>query len=418
MNRQLYIDGLPLFDLVLTDEEDMMTCISIVDDPAVQRDFLAFKSNERMVFRVDVERCITGVAIRADVPIYRRNGDYEYYIRFTKDTIKRIVERYSKDGLWNSVSLQHDGNNVSGVTMREMYIKDSTKGISPKGFEDVEEGSLFVTFHIEDAALWDEIVGGDTLNGFSIEIYGTMEPALFSNEQPETLDSLVEDALADKKKVDTKLVAVTDVRQLMEDSVVADIALRDGSTLRNAQVYAIGEENGQNVAVIYHNEVGDDKWSIVKVRDIKGATPAASAWRSWNDVARGKAWEDAQEIVDTISVTETNVISSNDMAAIIGERRWVMINYNDAQPSPHTGARQCMVVAWGISKAGNECIRVYEKYGDSRSGGIADYRLLLTSRITSLRVLDYVEPWQLSDLDSRYNNTGDESMSVIFEYAH
>ena len=107
MNRQLYIDGLPLFDLVLTDEEDMMTCISIVDDPAVQRDFLAFKSNERMVFRVDVERCITGVAIRADVPIYRRNGDYEYYIRFTKDTIKRIVERYSKDGLWNSSVLTY-----------------------------------------------------------------------------------------------------------------------------------------------------------------------------------------------------------------------------------------------------------------------------------------------------------------------
>ena len=416
MNRQLYIDGLPLFDLVLTDEEDMMTCISIVDDPAVQRDFLAFKSNERMVFRVDVERCITGVAIRADVPIYRRNGDYEYYIRFTKDTIKRIVERYSKDGLWNSVSLQHDGNNVSGVTMREMYIKDSAKGISPKGFEDVEDGSLFVTFHIEDAALWDEIVEGDTLNGFSIEIYGTMEPALFSNEQTETLDSLVEDALADKKK--DKFVAVSDIRPLMEDSVVADIALRDGSTLRNAQIYAIGEDGGQNVAVIYHNEVGDDRWDVVKVRDIKSASPSSGAWRSWNDVARGKAWESVEDAIDGINVTETNVIASNDIASIISERKWVMINYNDTQPAPHTGARQCMLVAWGMSLAGNECVRVYEKYGDSRSGGIADYRLLLTSRITSLKVLDYVEPWDASDLDSRYNFTGDNGMSTVFEWYH
>lgn len=53
--------------------------------------------------------------------------------------------------------------------MVECFIKDSEKGISPTGFEDVPEGSLFCTFKVEDEKLWNEIVNTDHFNGFSLE---------------------------------------------------------------------------------------------------------------------------------------------------------------------------------------------------------------------------------------------------------
>ena len=189
-------NGLPLFDI--TPEDDFeMTNISIVDDPAVEADFLKFKREKKqpVLFQATGdEQIIMGVAIRADFPIYRNDGEGEYYVRFTRDAIKAIVKQYSKDGFFNQVSLQHDGKRVDGVIMVEMFIKDVDRGINPTGFEDIENGSLFVAYHVENAELWNEIKNGGDLNGFSIEIYTTM------SESEPTLEELIEQLLMDKKK--------------------------------------------------------------------------------------------------------------------------------------------------------------------------------------------------------------------------
>lgn len=187
-------NNLPLFEISIDGIDLGMTAISIVDDPAVERDFICFKNESPIHFTSDSEHCITGVAIIADKPIYRRNGAYEYYVVFTKDVIKQIVEQYSREKLWNTVDLQHDGKHIGGVTMVEMYIKNGERGINPAGFEDVAEGSLFVTFKIEDENLWNDIVNGDALNGFSIEIYADM----FKME--DSMDISVDSLLGDKKK--------------------------------------------------------------------------------------------------------------------------------------------------------------------------------------------------------------------------
>lgn len=107
-------------------------------------------------------------------------------------------------------------------------------------------------------------------------------------------------------------------------------------------------------------------------------------------------------------------VNPNDFAAIIDNRLWVNIKYDDGKKNPASGSRLCKIVAWGMSVAGNECIRVYENVGDSRSGGIPDYRLMLTRRIKSISVAENIEPWKESDLDSRYNWSGDRGMSVVF----
>ena len=188
-------NGLPLYDITEADEFEM-TNISIVDDPAVESDFLKFAKEKQQpkLFQTADEQIILGVAIRADFPIYRNDSDGEYYVRFTRDAIKAIVKQYSKDGFFNQVSLQHNGKRVDGVVMVELYIKDTAKGINPQGFEGIEDGSLFVAYFVENTELWNDIKTSGELNGFSIEIYTTM------TESEPTLEELISELLMDKKK--------------------------------------------------------------------------------------------------------------------------------------------------------------------------------------------------------------------------
>lgn len=169
---------LPIFEAKITDENLGMYTISFVDYPAVESDWLSFdKQKETVKFSVENEeqRIVMGVVMRADYLIYRRTeSGYEYYITYSPDTIRLMARKYLKDGFQNNVDLQHDGNLIDGVEMEEMFIKDSENGISPKGFEDISDGSLFARFKVVNDDVWNEIKEGK-YNGFSLEGYFEVE---------------------------------------------------------------------------------------------------------------------------------------------------------------------------------------------------------------------------------------------------
>lgn len=110
------------------------------------------------------------MAILADTPIYRNNKVYgEHFIVFTREVIKKIVERYSKNNLLNSVNLQHrDDQFVEGVTMIESYFIDHERGIVPTEFSNVPDGSWIVSFKVNNKEVWDKMLEKE-LNGFSIQ---------------------------------------------------------------------------------------------------------------------------------------------------------------------------------------------------------------------------------------------------------
>lgn len=179
-----------IYYINLEDAEGMLA-ISLVADPAVQKNFLCFCEDKPIKLQLanEAEHKVTGVVCLADTPIYRRDDvKGEYYIVFTKETIKAMVDRYAKNGLFNSVNLEHNPENfVNSVFMVECFIKDVDKGISPTGFEDVPNGSLFCTFKVEDEKLWNEIVNTDHFNGFSLEgIFNLSQYKLTPTRQPES----------------------------------------------------------------------------------------------------------------------------------------------------------------------------------------------------------------------------------------
>lgn len=167
-----------LYEALIVDEKDGILAISLVDYPAVESDFVCFKDEKKLVrFAVENEeqRIISGVVMLADVPIYRRAGDYEYYIIYSKDTIKKMAEKMLSDGTFKQNDLQHNGEYIKGLNLLELYIKDDSRGLSPNYVTDIPDGSLMASFKVEDDALWDEVKNGDALNGFSLEGFFTIE---------------------------------------------------------------------------------------------------------------------------------------------------------------------------------------------------------------------------------------------------
>lgn len=170
---------------------DGMDAISLVEHPAVEYDFLKFSHKLALSFDED-KHIISGVVCLADTPIYRQdplNG--EWYVVFTKDTIRKMIIKYSKDNLWNSINLNHnDEEFVNSVFMIESYLKDSERGIVPKEFQDIPDGSWIVSFYVSDENIWNRIKSGE-FKGFSLQGLFNLTP---TSEEDE-LDALIKSIL-------------------------------------------------------------------------------------------------------------------------------------------------------------------------------------------------------------------------------
>jgi hypothetical protein len=127
---------------------------------------------ERQNFAIqsEEERIISGPLMLADTPIYRNDDNGEYYVVFTKETIKKIAQRFFKKGYQSNVNLMHEqGNLTEGMTMFESWIKDDKRGIKAmKGFEDVPDGSWFGSFKVDNDDVWQMVKDGK-VRGFSVE---------------------------------------------------------------------------------------------------------------------------------------------------------------------------------------------------------------------------------------------------------
>ena len=167
--------NLPIYKAIIEDETSGMYTISLVSEPAVESNFLYFNAQKKpLKFKVENEekRVVTGVIMRCNHPIYRIGiSGFEYYITFDKATIEKMAEKWLKEGLQGNVNLQHNPDAyVDGVLLKEVYFKDIERGINPIGFEDIEDGSLFGTYHIVNDDVWNSIKTGE-FTGFSLEGY-------------------------------------------------------------------------------------------------------------------------------------------------------------------------------------------------------------------------------------------------------
>lgn len=168
------INGLPVYKWVIDDTEEIdgVSCISLVDDPAVEKSFAKY-SKEKRLFSVNEEKhVVTGVAIRADFPIYRNEKGKEFYAVFDKQLIEKLVHKFMKEKRLTSVNVNHD-TPTDKVYLFESFILREKDPVGYPELKGVEPGSWIVSYKVECPELWKQVKSGD-LTGFSIEMYGAL----------------------------------------------------------------------------------------------------------------------------------------------------------------------------------------------------------------------------------------------------
>lgn len=180
--------NLPVYKLTISEDdlESGIDFISLVENPAIEKDFMKFNGiNQQFAIQDEEKKIISGPAMLADLPIYRRDDVRgEYYVVFDKETIYKIAKKWAVNNKYNAVNVDHK-TQIDGCILFETYLLDFERGIMPpKGFEDAKDGSWFVSYYVEKPQVWDEIKSG-TWKGFSVEGY-------FDFVEPNEEDKMVE----------------------------------------------------------------------------------------------------------------------------------------------------------------------------------------------------------------------------------
>lgn len=157
--------SLPTYEMVINPEESSdveVSFVALVDKPAIERNFMAFK-NQRLEFAINEEkRIISGPAMIADQLIYRKDENGEYNVFFSPDTVRDIALKFFKKDYQKNLNLFHDPNlSLQGVTIFESFVSDTSRGIQGmKGYEDLPDGTWFISAKVENDEVWQAIKGG------------------------------------------------------------------------------------------------------------------------------------------------------------------------------------------------------------------------------------------------------------------
>ena len=163
-------------ELVISEENEALAidAISLVTSPAIEVDFVYFnKSKNNLTFaKVDEEkRELISPALIPNKQIYRydANTDSEYYVYFSKDTVKKAAYSYLKHNNHHKATYEHQ-QRVAGVLTVESWIKEGDSDKSKLYGFDLADGTWFVKMKIENDDLWQRIKAGE-IKGLSIEGY-------------------------------------------------------------------------------------------------------------------------------------------------------------------------------------------------------------------------------------------------------
>lgn len=164
-----------IIELIL-DEQNIdagVNAISIVEQPAIESDFIALsKEQEVKLASVNEEkRILMGAALIPNKTIYRRNGDEEFYVYFSQDTIRKASQLFLKSGNQNKSTLEHQMK-LSGLTVVESWIvEDSEKDKSSIYNLSMPVGTWMVSVKVDNEEVWNDFVKTGKVKGFSIEGY-------------------------------------------------------------------------------------------------------------------------------------------------------------------------------------------------------------------------------------------------------
>lgn len=180
-----------IIELFIDEENDMsgIDAISVVENPAIESDFVALKNQEFKLAEVDAEkRILMGPALIPNKPIYRKSEDKEYYIYFSKKTVKKASELFLMRCKQNNSTFEHQIQLDGMAVVESWLVEDDIQDKSRKYDLDVPVGTWMVSVKVNNDQVWQEVKAGK-VKGFSIEGY-------FADKIERPNDQAIKDELA------------------------------------------------------------------------------------------------------------------------------------------------------------------------------------------------------------------------------
>jgi len=165
---------IPIFKAVISDDDETgVTAIALVDEPAIDRQFIAMAKTKKQKFKIHNEekRIIAGPLMVANLPILRfDDAGNKFYVVFDAKAIEQINIKFNRQRLTSSVNLMHNEQDVAeGVFLTQQFLINSDLGVTtPIGYEKLTNGSWFGFMRVENDNIWNEVKEG-TFKGFSVE---------------------------------------------------------------------------------------------------------------------------------------------------------------------------------------------------------------------------------------------------------
>ena len=276
----------PIFLANVDADDCTITTISLVDDPAMELPMYCFdKEMASFSMQDEMQHNIISCIVRTDYPILRLTPDGNpYYIVFNKETSKKLCQKLMKDGFQQCISLDHNGKLIEGIQLQEVFIKDSEKGISPKGFEDAAEGSLFGIYHITDEQLWQDCLDGK-FGGVSMETWFDIQNFHKTNKGKVNMANKIKEAL---KRL------LMEFNNLSTDK--AELYWEEDSELMVGYKVFVEDEAGNKVPAADGEYISDD--NVIKVEG--GVVTEIEKKEDAPEETQEEVKEDAQEAQEEV----------------------------------------------------------------------------------------------------------------------
>ena len=163
-----------IIELILDEQVDSIgiEAISVVENPAIEEDFVALNTQVIELKELNKEKQILlGALLIPNKPIYRKSGDDEYYIYFSKETVEKASQMYLMKGNQNNSTLEHQYE-LSGLSLVESWIvEDEVHDKSRKYGMNVPVGTWMGSVKVNNNEVWNDYVKTGKVKGFSIEGY-------------------------------------------------------------------------------------------------------------------------------------------------------------------------------------------------------------------------------------------------------
>jgi hypothetical protein len=161
-----------IIELIISNDEDGIEAISLVDRPAIESNFITLaKEYEMNLAEVDIEKKILmGPALIPNKMIFRKDGEQKYQVFFSENTVEQASQMYLKNGNQSNATLQHQ-TKVDGMSLVESWIITDPEMDKSKSYGfSLPKGTWMVSMKADNDEIWAKAKSGE-IKGFSIEGY-------------------------------------------------------------------------------------------------------------------------------------------------------------------------------------------------------------------------------------------------------